>query len=59
MKIDLLMNGENTPGPVLTKLFRIRIKIRLKFQNEYFLDYFPFSVQENLICIYIDIVNVV
>jgi len=23
-----------TPGPVFTKLFRFRIKIRLKFQNK-------------------------
>jgi len=30
--------------PVFTKLFRFWIKIRLKFQNEYFLDYFPLSV---------------
>ena len=48
-----------TPGPLFTKLFRFRIKIRLKFQNEYFLDYFTFSVQENLIYVSIDIVNVV
>jgi len=44
---------------VFTQLFRFRFKIRLKFQNEYFLDYFPLSVQENLICVYIDMVNVV
>ena len=48
----------NPSGPVLTKLFRIRIKIRLKFQNEYFLDYFPLSVQENFMFVSID-VNVV
>jgi len=42
---------------VFTKLFRF--KIRLKFQNEQFLDYFPLSVQENLIHVYIDMVNVV
>ena len=46
-------------GPVFTKLFRLCIKIRLKFQNEYFLDYFSLSVQENLISVYIDMVNVV
>ena len=46
-------------GPVFTKLFRFRIKIRVKFQNESFLDYFPLSVQEIVICIYIDMVNVV
>ena len=46
-------------GPVFTKLFRFRIKIRVKFQNESFLDYFPLSVQEIMICIYIDMVNVV
>ena len=45
--------------PVFTKLFRFRMKIRLKFQNELFLDYFPLSVQGNLIFVYIDIVNVV
>jgi len=44
---------------VFTKLFRFRIKIRLKFQNEQFLDHFPLSVQENLICVYIDMINVV
>jgi len=38
-----------TPGPVFTKLFGFRIKIRLTFQNEYFLDYFPLSVQGNMI----------
>ena len=48
-----------TPGPLFTKLFRFRIKIRLKFQNEYFLDYFTLSVQENLIYVSIDMVNVV
>ena len=46
-------------APLFTKLFRFRIKIRLKFQNEYFLDYFPFSVQENLMFVYIEMVNVV
>ena len=40
-------------GPTFTKLFRFRIKIRLKFQN------FSLSVQENLIFEYIDMVNVV
>ena len=45
--------------PVFTKLFRFRIKIRLKFHNESFLDYFPISVRENLIFVYIDMVNVV
>ena len=49
----------NNTGHVLTKLFRFRIKIRLKFQNEYFLGYFPLFVQENLIFASIDIVNVV
>ena len=44
-------------GPVFTKIFRFRIKIRLKFQNEYFLDHFPLSVQEKIICVYIDMVN--
>jgi len=44
---------------MFTKLFRVRIKIRLKFQNEEFLDYFPISVQESLICVYINMVNVV
>ena len=44
---------------MFTKLFRFRIKIRLKFRNESFLDYFPLSVQENLIFVYNDIVNVV
>ena len=39
---------------MFTKLFRFRIKIRLKFQNESFLDHFPLSVPENLICVYID-----
>jgi len=39
-------------------LLRFRIKIRLKFQNELFQDYFPLSVQENLICVYIDMINV-
>jgi len=29
------------------------------FQNELFLDYFPLSVQDNLIFVYIDMVNVV
>ena len=46
-------------GPVFTKHFRFRIKIRLKFQNEYFLDYFSLFVRENLIFVYIDMVNVV
>jgi len=44
---------------VFTKLFRFRIKIRLKFQNEYFLDHFPLSVQENLMFVSIGMVNVV
>jgi len=44
---------------VFTKLFRFRIIIRLNIQNEYFLDYFPLSVHENLICVYIGMVNVV
>ena len=44
---------------MFTKLFRFRIKIRLKFQNEYFLYYFPLSVQENLIFVSIDMVTVV
>jgi len=44
---------------MFTKLFRFRIKIRLRFQNEYFLDYFPLSVQENLIFVSIDMVSVV
>ena len=44
--------------PVFAKLFRFRIQIRLKFQNEQFLEYLPLSVQENLICVYIDMVNV-
>jgi len=44
---------------VFTKLFRFRIKIRLKFQNEKFLDCFPLSVQENLILLSIDMVNVI
>jgi len=44
---------------VFTKLFRFKMKIRLKFQNEKFLDYLLLSVQENLIFVYIDIVNVV
>jgi len=35
--------------PVFTKLFKFRIKIKFKFQYELFLDYFPLSVQENLI----------
>jgi len=43
---------------VVTKLFRFRIKIRLKFQIESFLDYFPLSVQENLMFVSIDRVNV-
>jgi len=42
---------------MFTSLFRF--KIRLKFQNEQLLDHFPLSVQENLICVYIDMVNVV
>ena len=46
-------------GPVFTKHFRFRIKIRLKFQNEYFLDYFSLFVRENLIYVSIDMVNVV
>mgnify|MGYP000072483554 CR=1 FL=1 len=46
-----------TQSLVFTKLFRIRIKIRLKFQTENFQDYFPFSVQENMNCVYM--VNVV
>ena len=45
------------PGPVFTKLFRI--KIRPKFQNESFLYYFSLSVPENLIFVYIDMVNIV
>ena len=45
--------------PMFAKLFRFRIQIRLKFQNEQFLEYLPLSVQENLICVYIDMVNVV
>jgi len=44
---------------VFTKHFRFRIKIRLKFQNEYFLDYFSLFVRENLIYVSIDMVNVV
>jgi len=36
-----------------------RIKIRLKFQNELYLDYFPLFVRENLIAVYSDMVNVV
>ena len=48
-----------SPVPVFTKLFRFRIKIRLKFQNEYLFDYFPLSVKENMIFVYIDMVNVV
>jgi len=47
------------PGPVFTKLFRFMINIRLKYQNEYFLVYYPISVQETLIFVYIDMVNVV
>jgi len=46
--------------PVFRKIFRIRIKIRLKFPNELFLEnlnYFPFSVQDNLIFVFIDMVN--
>ena len=39
---------------MFTKLLRFRMKIRLKFRNEWFLDYFSLSVQENLICVYID-----
>ena len=46
-------------GLVFTKLFRFRIKIRLKFQNEHFLNYFPLSVQENLFFVYIDMGNIV
>jgi len=42
---------------VYTKLVRFRIKIRLKFQNKKCVDYFPLSVQENLIFAYIDMVN--
>ena len=34
---------------MFTKLFKFRIKIKFKFQYELFLDYFPLSVQENLI----------
>ena len=49
----------NDTGLLFTKLFRFRIKTRLKFQNEKCLDYFPLSVQENLIFEYIDMVNVV
>jgi len=52
-------HSENEPDPVFTKPFRFRIKIRLTFQNEYFLDYFPLSVKENLIVVYIDMVNIV
>ena len=48
---------KSSPGPVFTKLFRFRIKIRLKFQNEEFLDYFPLSVQENITSVYIYRVN--
>ena len=48
-----------TLGLVFTNLFRFKIKIRLKFQNEYFLDYFPLSIQENLYFVYLDMVNVV
>jgi len=44
---------------VFTKLFRFSIRFRIKFQNEYFLDYFTLSVQENLIYVSIDMVNVV
>ena len=51
--IDLKLYTWHTSGPLFTKLFRFR----LKFQNESFLDYFPLSVQENLICVYIDMVN--
>jgi len=53
------VKGSVTNRPVFTKLYRFRIKIRLKFQNEYFLDYFKLSVQENLIYVSIDMVNVV
>ena len=42
-----------------TKLFRIRIKIRLKFKKEESLDHFPIYVQVNMICVYIGMVNVV
>ena len=44
-------------GLVFTKIFRFRIKIRLKFKNEYLFDHFPLSVQEKIICVYIDMVN--
>ena len=37
----------------------VRINIRLKFQNEWLLDHFPLSVQENLISVFIDIVNAI
>jgi len=46
-----------TARPVFTKLPRLRIKIRLKIQNEICLVYFPLSVQENLHFVYIDMVN--
>ena len=39
---------------MFTTPFRFRIKIRLKFQNEYFLDYYSLSV-----FVYINMVNVV
>jgi len=29
-----------------------------KFQSEYFLDYFSLSVQENFMCVYIDMIDV-
>jgi len=44
---------------MFTKLFRFRIKIRIKFYNEQYLDYFLLSVQENLIFVYVDMINVV
>ena len=44
-------------GPVFTKLFMFRMKIRLKFKNEYLLEQFPLSVQENMIYVYMDMGN--
>jgi len=40
-------------------VFPLRIKVRLKFQNELFLDHFPLSIQEKMFFVYIDMVNVV
>ena len=58
----LMMNRRSLQGeywPRVHKAFQVQDQDQAQFQNEYCLDYIPLSVQENLIIVYIDMVNVV